>query len=164
MADKYSKPSARKRARDRAAAALTAERERATAIEQTLTALFISRDKTEPVIARAIQRRDDAITMAHTDYDRDTARSHAAHGKLLHRLRDLGLSMSELVDKTGFTLGEVRKLLRAPASDGESVDAPTDEPSYRDDAAASVGGTREPPDDSAGVSADAPASLVDREG
>lgn len=125
MADRQDKPSALRRAREKAAQALAAEREKAAAIESALTELFVSRERAEAVIARAAERRDEAIAKAtakaNAAFARAVGKVNARHAELLGRLRELGLGESELVAKTGLTLGEVRKLLRAAPSSGAAA-------------------------------------------
>lgn len=110
---------ARKAARLRAAEKAKQDFERLTAVTKLLEEYYVLADTSADKLAQAEQRRDEAIARAQAEYDKATATLLPDQGAVVRKLKGLGLTDSELVDKLEVTASEVRKLLRA-ADDGDA--------------------------------------------
>lgn len=112
---------ARKAARLRAAEKAKQEFERLTAVTKLLEEYYVLADTSADKLAQAEQRRDEAIARAQAEYDKATANLLPDQGAVVRKLKGLGLTDAELVDKLEVTASEVRKLLRA-ADDSDAGD------------------------------------------
>ncbi|MBC7299899.1 MAG: hypothetical protein H5T78_02975 [Nocardia sp.] len=111
---------ARKAARLRAAEKAKQDFERLTAVTKLLEEYYVLADTSADKLTQAEQRRDEAIARAQAEYDKATATLLPDQGAVVRKLKGLGLTESELVDKLEVTASEVRKLLRAADDGGDA--------------------------------------------
>lgn len=103
---------ARKLAREKMATVLEAQRKRD---EQNVTDLETFYTQAKKIDAAAA-KRDAVITAAHATYTDAVRNALDTQGTALRAIRARGTSQSDLRDMTGLPAGELRKLLKRPAS------------------------------------------------